>query len=183
MCVDESIPLPDPKSGQAFGLSGITGSGKTYAMAAWMKMFIIDYAFKRNYKAPNPMTFNDPVEPLELLWVSWPEAIGKLRSANAYNWSEDWYESLAHIPFLVLDDLGAERIKGSYAEDWAANFLDRIVDSRYRYDLPTWWTTNLDMAGMIGLYGARLVSRLAGEHPLIVMPASTKDRRFKKAAL
>ena len=75
--------------------------------------------------------------------------------------------ALQTVPLLILDDLGRERIRGSYAEDWAASQLDGIINHRYRHEMPILWTTNVPAAHLVVLYGSALVSRLTGDNPLI----------------
>jgi DNA replication protein DnaC len=91
---------------------------------------------------------------------------------------ETTVNDMIQADILFLDDLGSERIKGSYVEDFAASQLDVVVDERYRREAPIFYTTNLDMGGLIEFYGARLVSRLCGDNPLVVV-TGLKDQRFK----
>jgi hypothetical protein len=55
---------------------------------------------------------------------------------------------------LVLDDVGAEG-----RSDWTREFVDRILDQRYRRNLPTLISSNLDMAAFEERY-PRALSRL-----------------------
>jgi DNA replication protein DnaC len=163
----------DQKKG--LGLCGPTGCGKTFAMAALVKRLV----WRNIEEAMSDWREDSIISPFQtILWESWPEAVGRLRSHGAIEKAEDWLQAWCSVHYLVLDDLGSERVKGSYAEDWASSFLDRLVDARYRYERPIFWTTNLDAAGLINLYGSRLVSRLMGPNPLVVMQG--KDLRFSK---
>lgn len=104
-------------------------------------------------------------------WVEWPQAAHVLR-ANAVvdpDFVAKTVEAWSSVPILVLDDLGSERRKGDYQEDYACGELDFVISARYRNCLPTWYTTNLDQAGLVAMYGARMTSRLIGEAPLIVL--------------
>jgi DNA replication protein DnaC len=71
----------------------------------------------------------------------------------------------------MLDDLGVERVRGRYDEDWAASQLDYLVDQRYNEMRPTWYTTNLSKPEFTDRYGSRLHSRLCGENPLYAVAA------------
>lgn len=67
--------------------------------------------------------------------------------------------ALKKAPFLVLDDLGAERLT-----DWAAERLYLVVNHRYLHRLQTVATTNakgaMDLVARLGDQGQRIVSRL-----------------------
>lgn len=152
--------LPGP-SEHGFGLSGLPGIGKTGALAA----FVRNRALESDGK---------------IVWLSWPETVNWMRARSMGDGGHaavsDLVEDAGTADTLVLDDLGAERLRGSYVEDWAASQLDRIVDARYRKVRPTWYTTSLDGPDIVARYGPRLYSRLCGENPLIELP-KLPDRR------
>lgn len=178
--VSEGLPqdavkaLMDGSPDRGFGISGPTGSGKTMAMAALVKA----------HAAKEGRSILPEYGVLRcgwLLWRSWPTVADWLRS-NAVKDAEAVQEEttgLCAIPMLFLDDLGAERMKGNYSDDYSRSQLDLIIDSRYRNMLPTWYTTNTDAAGLIEIYGSRLVSRLCGENPMATI-TGTPDLRFAK---
>ncbi|WP_243286041.1 hypothetical protein [Geothrix terrae] len=76
-------------------------------------------------------------------------------------------EALANASLLILDDLGRERIKGDYSQDWGASQLDYIVNMRYREERPIIWTTNVRQTDLVRLYGAALVRRLVEPNPMV----------------
>lgn len=160
---------------QGFGLSGKVGCGKTMTMGiiarklAWL---FIKKESAINGKAALHLPF--------LRWVNWPEMAEELKSTSITNFSrvEIMVKELAEIPVLVLDDLGVERIKENYREDFATQRLDRIIDTRYSENRITFYTTNLDQPELVKNYGTRLVSRLLGMNPLIVLP-SLPDLRME----
>lgn len=163
----------DPVHG--FGLGGEgTGAGKTSAMAAILQGWVRAREENRVRAGEEPP---DPgaVRPLgggrrTLVWASWPSTVSLLRTrATVDGYVEETLGRLIGARVLFLDDLGSERIKGSYVEDFAASQLDVVVDERYREELPTFYTTNLDFAGLVSFYGARMVSRLCGDNPLCVV--------------
>jgi DNA replication protein DnaC len=83
---------------------------------------------------------------------------------------------MSRAQVLILDDLGAERRKGDYQDDYAAAEIDYIVASaRYRACLPTWYTTNIPLERLAAFYGARFASRLVSESPLVELVGP--DRR------
>lgn len=64
----------------------------------------------------------------------------------------------SEIPFLVIDDLGAEK-----ATDWVKETLYLIIDNRYNAMIPTFITSNLTPKQLAGKLDARLLSRLMGD--------------------
>lgn len=154
-------------SSRGFGLSGGAGVGKTFAIAAHIVNAISIGVRKR--VVAGSLTVPTTVE-----WVSWPEAINQIRTTSiADRGLEDVARTvnrISHARVAVIDDIGSERIKGSYNEDWAASQLDLIVDARYRAMLPTFYTTNLALDAFVRRYGQRFYSRLCGENTMIVIP-------------
>lgn len=71
-----------------------------------------------------------------------------------------WNCATRLAPFLVLDDLGTEKLS-----DWVQEKLYAILDWRYGQELPTLVTSNLTLAELASHYrahGPRLASRIAG---------------------
>lgn len=143
--------------GTGFGVSGPVACGKTMAVAA-IAMFHHQTGngiFAKRFK-----------------WVSWPSSLIWLNaciSRGAGKEAEDFVELCSTEPVLVLDDLGAERIKGNYADDWGACQLDRIIENRYRAVLPTVYTTNLNAEELYKRYGGRMYRRLVLPNPICVV--------------
>lgn len=159
-----------------FGLSGPVGVGKTGAVAAWVMDLVRERIVTGEIK-----TGYQPIEtggyfkqPLALRWVSWPDKVSELRvmasQERGIESAAEIVRALSRCRYLVLDDLGAERIKGDYADDWATSQLDLILDERYNEMRPTWYTTSLTRAEFAKRYGRRMVERLAAENPLLEVP-------------
>lgn len=163
-----------PRNG--FGIGGKAGVGKTCAMVAFFRLHLRAAYLKRreaNHPRQDPQALRSMFR-----WVDWPRMAHELRTYAVVDseWVRRTVESLSKVPVLVLDDLGAERRKGDYQDDYAASELDYIVASaRYRGCLPTWYTTNLDAAALSKFYGARFTSRLVSESPLLEL--LDRDRR------
>ena len=147
-----------------FGLGGGTGIGKTQAIAAMLIKAMFHYANHIIIPSINP-DLNSMRGFPSIRWACWPDELHWLRS-NAIHGATERVEGLAMVQLLVLDDLGRERIKGGYTEDYGASQLDFIVNSRYRSGLPTIWTTNVREADLVGLYGAAMFRRLNEPNPL-----------------
>jgi DNA replication protein DnaC len=142
-----------PKSG--FGLGGAIGCGKTFAVAALVKASM-QKAIDRSSTLPSRSR--------NVLWACWPVDVairGKLDQ------SRERLEQLANVPLLILDDLGRERLKGSYGDDWSRSCLDMVVTQRGRRRLPILWTTNCTFEGLLGIYGPGVISRLSEINPLL----------------
>lgn len=157
--------IPD----KGFGLMGPTGTGKTLAFAAVVKRMI------GNRWLMQADTLGMGATSQFVAWVRWPEEVNRFRTIvgsveGGLKEAQDVIDRWATFPVLVLDDLGAERLRGDYSEDWATSLLDILVDRRHNEMLPVWWTSNLSRDEFIERYGTRLWSRLAGDNPGIVVP-------------
>lgn len=150
-----------PTSG--FGLGGNTDGGKTMAVAALLRHHVSAWARRE-------IPQRGEVTPAWWLWCSWPDEVARFRANAVDPQTMARVDDLARIPLLILDDLGRERIKGTYADDWAASQLDAIVNTRYREERVTLWTTNVPEAELVKLYGAALVRRLTADNPLTWIP-------------
>lgn len=178
--IRRAIPSADVKAmlagampAHGFGIGGDgTGAGKTSAMAAIFRECVLNHAVEE-VKAGRavPATW--------LAWEAWPSAVSWMRSNATSDAFPGFVNHLCSAPVLFLDDLGSERIKGTYVEDFAASQLDWIIDERYRNERPIFYTTNLDTTGLVAFYGARLVSRLCGDNPLCFV-SNLPDQRFAR---
>jgi DNA replication protein DnaC len=150
--------LPDVSAG--FGLIGPVGIGKTIALAQHLARPI--RAFVAGHHDPENATM-----PFRFArWANWPLAAEELKALSApSNWAalDSLLESLSTCSRLYLDDLGQERIRGE--EDLALGHLRVILDSRYRAELPVFWTSNLGPKELSATYGARTASRMLEAWP------------------
>jgi len=153
---------------RGFGLSGGAGCGKTFALVALFKAAVEARLRTRAPKIGRAALLT------WLAWTSWPTEVNDLRVMSTQE--EGLVEArarilrLSKIEALVIDDLGVERLRGTYEDDWAASQLDALVDARYNEMLPTWYTTNLTADELQDRYGSRLYSRLCAENPLRAVP-------------
>lgn len=175
-----------------FGLSGQAGIGKTGAMVALARA--IAHRAEAPAAKPPPASVQEMEEqqrdrerpaPPWMLWLSWPDTVNRMRVLSMQDGGiaevGRLVDRATRCAVLFLDDVGAERIKGTYIDDWAASQLDLIVDGRYHAMLPTWYTTGLDAKAIVDKYGRRLFSRLCSENRLISLPR-LPDRRFAGAS-
>jgi len=154
-----------------FGLGGATGGGKTYAVAALVKCLaeILVPESDQNQGALNLKW---------LYWISWPHMADKLRKHAVDGTVDHLVERACQVSLLILDDLGRERIRGSYHDDFATSQLDLIIDDRHRKGFTTLYTTNLSHLDFATRYGGPITSRLFGMSPLIFIDG-LKDLRLE----
>lgn len=162
---------------RGYGLAGPAGVGKTFALASHVKLHVVQ-RLRREVPIHGPKA----MEPW-LAWVTWPERVAQMRTKSTAEGGLDlvdrWRKWWTEVPVLIVDDLGAERTKGSYVDDWATSILDLVVDGRQRYSRPTWYTTNLTAQEIVARYGARFVSRLCADNPVGLVEAGP-DLRMRR---
>lgn len=165
-----------------FGLVGPVGSGKTGTIAALLLQAIrarvaaghvqvdIEPLLEGGYKRP----------PVLLRWCSWPETVNRFRvlagETGGMGAVEDEAHTLSRAWALVIDDLGAERIRTGYTDDWATSLLDLVIDRRYANRDPIWYTSSLTPPELVAKYGRRMIERLAMENPAISVGAVESRR-------
>lgn len=126
-------------------LTGQTGCGKTHLAVSMMREFIVKSTVK----------FDDGTA---VFFITVPELLLEIRqSFNNPNTSEgSVVEKYSRAPFLILDDLGAEK-----TTEWAESTLYLIIDRRNRNMKWTIVTTNLSLKEIENNLGARIASRLS----------------------
>lgn len=139
-------------------LAGTAGVGKTHLASAMILKRIEDGR--------------------ESLFVSVPEWLQEMRGEMDGK-GGNAFEAVKNAPFLVLDDLGAE--KGS---QWVSEKLYMLLNHRYSQQMQTVITTNRmnpsDLAESLGEQGQRIVSRLAQMG--VWVKVNGKDFRLKGRA-
>lgn len=175
-----------PEAPNGLGVVGGVGTGKTWALA----QHAADYVEQIVRSSPDPDTAVMPWLG-RLTWCNWPERAEEIKRLVTKRGSEleEWIERCKDSARLYMDDLGRERQpKGE--DDYAQAVLAEIVDHRYRYGLPLFWSSNLtNREEFADTYNARIVSRLLGTWaPVLIKghdirmdaPANVTD--FRKAA-
>ena len=175
-----------PPAPGGMGVVGDVGTGKTWALAQHAADFVEGIV----RSSPDPDTARIPW-PQRLTWVNWPERAEEVKRLSTKRGTdlEEWLDRCKDSARVYLDDLGRERqTKGE--DDYALGLLAEIIDHRYRYGLPIFWSSNLTTREEFSsTYNARLVSRLLGTWPPVLIkghdirmdcPANVSD--FKRAA-
>lgn len=78
------------------------------------------------------------------VFASMPDLLSDIRSSFARGNTEDVMQAVKEAPFLVLDDLGAERMT-----EWVGEQLFCIINHRYNEKLQTIITSNYDAGSII----------------------------------
>jgi DNA replication protein DnaC len=158
-------------------LLGPVGAGKT-VLAAEAAFWLASRAGKIRYPVRAPWI-------AEPCW--WTRAIDFVQDVRRgwkldgqwKDWGPDYSaDGLAsRVPRLFVDDLGAEVGFGSPAQrDVALEAIVVMLTARLEAGRPTWFTSNLEMAELQGIYGERLVSRIRGACDVVRLSGS--DRRL-----
>ena len=126
------------EAGNGLYFCGGVGTGKTHLAVAVMNELI------RKKRVPS-------------LFVTVPELLDNLR--EAYNKPgrnlDEWMDAVQNADFLILDDLGSERVT-----DWVRERIFVIVNHRYRESLPTIFTSNIGPKDLAQQLGERTASRI-----------------------
>ena len=94
-------------------------------------------------------------EGVKVLCTTIPKIMNGLFSTDDKN---AYIRSIVDYPFLIIDDLGTER-----GTEYALELLFTLIDERYKSNLPTIITTNLnprDMAAVQGIEYKRIYDRI-----------------------
>lgn len=117
-------------------------------------------------------------------FISWPRFTGEMTAQVRSGEYRDTMELLAYVPFLVIDDIGAEKVT-----EWNRDeLLFSILDQRVSAGRCTWYTSNSDLKkleehfALTGnkeeiLKASRLMERITTG--CLVEALTGKDRRKK----
>lgn len=149
-----------PERRPAF-ITGQPGIGKTHLAVAYLREDLLAHGEEH-------CRFLRTVDLLKSIRDSFDD-----RSGDSEKRLLDYYG--ARVPFLVLDDLGAEKVS-----DFVLQTLYDLLDRRYGECLDTMITSNLTLEELAVHYlghGDRLASRIAGMGPTLILRG--KDRRWQ----
>lgn len=147
------------RSGRGAYLWGEPGTGKTWAAACAVRLWVEDEG--RLTGVP------------DVRLVTAKRLLDEIR--DGFGGDDRSLESAERVGLLALDDLGAER-----PTEWAIETLTRLLDTRTARCLPTVVTSNYRIGQLRDLWGGmagkRMASRLAGACEAIEV--SGPDRRL-----
>jgi DNA replication protein DnaC len=133
------------------------GTGKTHLSVAIMRSLVL-----------NGLS--------DVLFISSPflflEIKNSFNSQDEHNTEKKIIEKYSSHPFLVVDDIGVEKVS-----EWANQIWYMIIDSRYSKMLPTVYTSNLTVGQIAEKIDPRIASRLSSG---IVINLDCKDYRRNK---
>lgn len=88
---------------------------------------------------------------------------------------------LCEVEFLVIDDIGAQRVRGKDGDLWLQDKVYEVINTRYNEMLPTIFTSNYSIGDLVTDCGvaARTVDRIA-EMSSAVLKITGKSRRIEK---
>jgi DNA replication protein DnaC len=161
-CSLENFEGKLPNIKPAFITGRGTGIGKTHLGVGFLRVEIIN---------------NDEKAGLFLRAVDLFREIRNTFSQSAVMDEEGILKIYGSIPFLILDDLGAEKVT-----EFVQQTLYDLIDRRYSGCLDTLITSNLsldELAQHYGSHGDRLASRIAGMGPTLKLKEG-KDRRWQR---
>lgn len=121
-----------------------------------------------------------------VLFVSVPDLLADIRSAYNNKTASELVDAVKNAPFLVLDDLGAERMT-----EWVGEQLFNIVNHRYNGRLQTIITSNYSPAEIIkrisangdDTQGQRIMSRLYDMCERVEIQGEDYRMRNKRGAI
>ncbi|OFC91932.1 primosomal protein DnaI [Bacillus thuringiensis] len=148
-------------NGESLMLWGEPGNGKTHLAAA-----IVNELSKKGYI---------------VVFQSVPELLQRIRSTfNSENKENETeiMRALLECDLLILDDIGAEK-----TTEWVEEKLFNIIDGRYRKELPTLYTSNLEPKELKNQVGKRSYDRMVETSLTVKNEAASYRREIAKQRL
>lgn len=148
-------------NGESLLLWGEPGNGKTHLAAA-----IVNELSKKGYI---------------VVFQSVPELLQRVRSTfNSENKENETQimRALLECDLLILDDIGAEK-----TTEWVEEKLFNIIDGRYRKELPTLYTSNLEPKELKNQVGKRSYDRMVETSLTVKNEAASYRREIAKQRL
>ncbi len=148
-------------NGESLMIWGEPGNGKTHLAAA-----IVNELSKKGYI---------------VVFQSVPELLQRIRSTfNSENKENETQimRALLECDLLILDDIGAEK-----TTEWVEEKLFNIIDGRYRKELPTLYTSNLEPKELKHQVGKRSYDRMVETSLTVKNEAASYRREIAKQRL
>lgn len=113
-----------------------------------------------------------------VIFQSVPELLGRIKSTfnrHSRDSEDQIMKALLTCDLLILDDIGAEKLT-----DWVQDVMFRIIDGRYRKELPILYTSNLRPKELAGQVSDRTYDRINETSVLIENKATSYRREIAK---
>jgi DNA replication protein DnaC len=145
-------------NGESLFITGGCGTGKTHlacglAYLYYFENISLDPEYPEKYKYPEPPVFLPSIEFFLELKESFDQN---------YSSENQILSKYASFKFLVLDDVGAEKIS-----DWSRQMFYALIDRRYRSLRQTIITSNLSLEQLSKTIDDRIASRIVEMGPII----------------
>lgn len=131
-------------------LAGGIGCGKTVGACAALDAFLVEGRRKTYRDGFRPLGVRDPSG----------KVVKAIEMARAGTFDREFWDGLAGLDFLVIDDLGTEPLDD---KGWLVANIRAVIDRRYDDERKTVLTTNLNLDQFKARYcadGGRLLDRL-----------------------
>jgi hypothetical protein len=171
----KALLAQEEKPSLGFGLSGGQGTGKT-GLIAWLTREWTLRAARRSlqaYGVISPGLWRPA-------WANWESTLARMAALAKEGWKlGEAMDTLKEAPLLVIEDLGSERARDDKGSAWGNQQLYEVLEARYSAGRAVLWTTNLSFQELDERYPRRVLSRLMGIAPLLLVPGNLPDRRME----
>jgi DNA replication protein DnaC len=100
------------------------------------------------------------------------DMLDKIRESYnpAINAEKSYIDKICNTDFLILDDIGTEKMT-----EWAYEKFYKVINYRYINEKATFFTSNCDIKQLLDVLGERMVSRIAEMTKKRIFKFSDKD--------
>jgi DNA replication protein DnaC len=135
-------------------ITGEQGTGKTILAAQYMTE-----SMKLSY-----LTYDEKFLISDHLFITSIDLLDSIKRSFVTGTEEQIINRYYNIPFLVIDDLGSEKLT-----DWSLSSIYKIINFRYENLKATIITTNYEGSELASKLEARIVARIGEMSKVIIM--------------
>lgn len=146
------------EKGIGFIILGSSGAGKTHLMSAVL------HAIIRKHLEENIMygKFKDFLDQMQMSY--------ELGDGESFR----IMEKMASVNIFAIEDFGRER-----SSEWAQSSIFHTLDTRYEKMLPTFYTSNNSLSGLVKQIDASVVSRIVQTSVVVNLSSGNIDKRLQ----